>query len=168
VACLGRLDPERVAEVAATRTVPGRLEKVADDPPTYIDAAHNPDGARALAEALPDLVSRGVVAVLAILGDKDAAGMVEALAPAIDRAVCTELPADGPKSLDLDGPDRRRSTPAAELAAACEAAGVPAEAEPDFEAALRRARAPAAGEQSAAVLVTGSHYVLGPARAFFS
>jgi folylpolyglutamate synthase/dihydropteroate synthase len=109
------------------------------------------------------------VAVLAILGDKDAAGMIEALAPAIGCAVCTELPADGPKSLDMERfSAHRRWTPAAVLAEACEAAGVPAEAEPDFDAALRRARELAAGPPPAALVVTGSHYVLAPARALLS
>src|SRR4051794_30397925 len=45
------LDPDRVAEVAATLTIPGRLERLAGGPPTLVDVAHNPDGARALAEA---------------------------------------------------------------------------------------------------------------------
>ncbi len=35
--------------------IPGRLERVADEPPTFLDAAHNPDGAAALAEALPEV-----------------------------------------------------------------------------------------------------------------
>jgi len=52
-----RLDPDRVAGVAATLTVPGRLERLAGDPPTFVDVAHNADGARALAEALPDVVA---------------------------------------------------------------------------------------------------------------
>jgi hypothetical protein len=92
--------------------------------------------------------------------------MIEALAPAIGCAVCTELPADGPKSLDMERVSaHRRWTPAAVLAEACEAAGVPAEAEPDFDAALRRARELAAGPPPAALVVTGSHYVLAPARA---
>ena len=52
-AFLGDLDPELVATVAATVPVPGRLERIAEHPPTYVDAAHNPDGAAALAEALP-------------------------------------------------------------------------------------------------------------------
>ena len=47
-AFLGALDPESVARVAATVAVPGRLELVAESPPTYVDAAHNPDGAAAL------------------------------------------------------------------------------------------------------------------------
>jgi dihydrofolate synthase/folylpolyglutamate synthase len=165
-AFLGALDPDRVAEVASTLTVPGRLEKVLEDPPTFLDAAHNPDGARALAEALGELGLDPAVACLAILADKDAEGIVAALAPALDRAVCAEIPADGTKSGNMaHSQARRRSTPAAELATLCEAAGVGAEAEPDLYAALQRARSLAAGPPQAALVVTGSHYVLGPARA---
>ncbi len=92
-AFLGELDPARVVAVAADVEVPGRLERIAEEPPTYLDAAHNPQAAAALAEALPELVGkRPVVACLAILGDKDARGIVESLAPAVTRAVCTELP----------------------------------------------------------------------------
>src|SRR4051794_2835712 len=40
-AFLGRLEPERAAEVAATVTVPGRLEWLAERPPVLVDAAHN-------------------------------------------------------------------------------------------------------------------------------
>jgi dihydrofolate synthase/folylpolyglutamate synthase len=157
------LDPARVAEVAATITVPGRLERLAGEPPTFIDVAHNPDGARALAEALPEVTGGApVVAVLAILADKDTEGILAALAPALDRAVCTEIPAGADPSA------HRPSAPASELAAACAAAGLVAEVEPDFGAALARARELAAGPPPASVLVTGSHYVLGPARAALS
>jgi dihydrofolate synthase/folylpolyglutamate synthase len=163
----GGLDPARVAEVAATLTVPGRLERLAEEPPTFVDVAHNPDGARALAEALPEVSGGGpVVACLAVLADKDAEGIVAALAPAIDRAICTQLPADGPKTRPYGVKSaHRRSTPAATLARLCEAAGVRAEAEADFETAIARARARAAGPPPGTLLVTGSHYVLGPARA---
>ena len=162
-AFLGELDRDRVAAVATSLTVPGRLERVAERPPTYLDAAHNPDGAAALAEALPGVVGdRRVVACLAVLADKDAAAMVAALAPALDRAVCTELPA---AALAGHGRPGAASRPAAELVAACEAAGLPAEAEPDFDAALARAAALAAGPPEGAVLVTGSHYALAPASA---
>jgi dihydrofolate synthase/folylpolyglutamate synthase len=167
-AFLGELDPARVAAVAAAVSVPGRLERIAADPPIYVDAAHNPDGARALAEALPAVVGeRPVVACLAILADKDARAMVQALAPAITRAICTELPADGPKSLPIgDKSARRRAVPAGELAAICGEAGVEAEAEADFEAALGRATELAAEPPVGAVLVAGSHYGIAPARAY--
>ncbi|HEY5708611.1 MAG TPA: cyanophycin synthetase, partial [Solirubrobacterales bacterium] len=98
-AFLGNLDASLVAGVAATLTVPGRLERVADDPPVLLDVAHNPDGAAALAEGLGEVAAgRPVVACLAVLAEKDAEAMIAALAPAVTHLVCTELPADGPKS----------------------------------------------------------------------
>jgi dihydrofolate synthase/folylpolyglutamate synthase len=162
-AFLGELDPGRVARVAATVAVPGRLERIAERPLTFVDAAHNPDGAAALAEALPGASGdRRVVACLAILADKDSVEMVRALAPALERAVCTELPV---AALEGHGRPGAASRPAAELAAACEAVGLPAQAEPDFELALRQGSALAAGPPSGVLLVAGSHYAIAPARA---
>jgi dihydrofolate synthase/folylpolyglutamate synthase len=161
-AFLGSLDPERAAAVAATVPVPGRLEQVAEHPPVFIDAAHNPAGAAALAESLPAVADgRRIVACLAVLADKDAEAMVAALAPALQRAVCTELPT---AALEGHGRPGARSRSAAELAGICQAAGLEAEAEPEFETALRRAVALAAGEPEGLVLVAGSHYAVGPAR----
>jgi len=161
-AFLGELDPVRVERVAASVAVPGRLERIAERPPVFIDAAHNPEGAAALAEALPAVAGdRRTVAVLAVLADKDAAGMLRALAPALDRAVCTELP---PGALEGHGRPGAASRPAAELLAACEEAGLAAEAEPSFEAALGRATALAAEPPEGAVIVAGSHYAIAPAR----
>jgi dihydrofolate synthase / folylpolyglutamate synthase len=152
-AFLGELDPERVAAVAAAIEIPGRLERIADDPPAYLDAAHNPDGAEALAEALPEIAAgRPVVAVLAILRDKDAGGIVRALAPAVSSIVCAEIP------------NRRRALPAAELVWACARAGIEAEAAPDLGAAIARGRG-LAEAVGGVLIVTGSHYVLAPARA---
>ncbi|HEY5942875.1 MAG TPA: cyanophycin synthetase [Solirubrobacterales bacterium] len=161
-AFLGRLDREAVERVAAEITVPGRLERIAERPPTYLDAAHNPAGAAALARSLPDLVAdRRVVACLAVLADKDAGEMVAALAPVLDRVVCTELPQ---AALEGHGRPGARSRPAAELAEICAGAGLAADAEPGFEAALRRARELAAADPEGVLLVTGSHYAIGPVR----
>lgn len=157
-AFLGELDPRRVEEVAARIVVPGRLERVADDPPVYHDAAHNPDGAAALAEALPEVgAGRPVFACIAVLADKDAEGMLAALAPTLDAVVCTELPAG---SLAAAGRPGARSRTAAELARICESLGLRAEPEPDPLAALHRARELAAAA-SGTVIVAGSHYLLG-------
>ena len=94
-AFLGELDASHVTEVASTLTVPGRLERVAESPPTFLDAAHNPDGAAALAEGLSEVAAdRPVVACLAVLAEKDAKAMIAALAPAVTHLVCTKLPAD--------------------------------------------------------------------------
>ncbi len=143
--------------VASRLLIPGRLERLREDPPILLDVAHNPDGAAALAEALPEaLPGARVIACLAILEDKDAKAMIEALAPVLERVICTELPAD------------RRSTPAPELLAACEAAGLAAEAIAELGAALARARSLALATPAGALLITGSHYLLGPARAVLS
>jgi folylpolyglutamate synthase/dihydropteroate synthase len=94
-----------------------------------------------------------------VLVDKDAAAMVRALAPALDRVVCTELPPA------VAGRPGAVSHPAAELTRMCEAVGLPAEAEPRFEEALRRARQLASEAPGGTLLVTGSNYALAPARA---
>jgi len=164
-AFLGRLDPEAVADVAATLTVPGRLERLPGEPPIVLDVAHNPDGAEALAEGLPELAEgRPVVACLAVLAGKDARAMIAALAPAVSHLVCTKLPADGPKSpLGVDFSARRQSQEADELARIARDVGIETEAIEDFDAALLRGRQ-LAREADGMLLVTGSHYVLAPVR----
>jgi dihydrofolate synthase/folylpolyglutamate synthase len=56
-ALLGELDSAVVAEVAARIAIPGRLEKAWEDPPVFLDAAHNPQAAAALAEALSEIAT---------------------------------------------------------------------------------------------------------------
>jgi dihydrofolate synthase / folylpolyglutamate synthase len=169
-AFLGALDPERVARVAVGTEIPGRLERVGDGPPAFLDAAHNPDGARALAEALPEVAGeRPVVAILAILADKDARAMIEALAPALTHVICTELPTaravDGPGADPYGGKSgRRRGFGAGDLVEICAEAGLSAEVEPGFGRAVERGRT-LARERNGVLLVTGSHYALAPARA---
>jgi dihydrofolate synthase/folylpolyglutamate synthase len=160
---LGDLDADAVAAVAASLTVPGRLERVGDDPPVFIDVAHNPDGAAALAEGLAEIAAgRPIVACIAALSDKDAGAMIRALAPVLSRAVCTELDSAALESRGLPGVSSHGT---AKLAAACEEAGLGAEQVPDFEAAVLRGRELAAALPGGVLLITGSHYVLAPARA---
>ncbi|HKB52307.1 MAG TPA: cyanophycin synthetase [Solirubrobacterales bacterium] len=165
-AFLGELDRERVATVATGLRIPGRLERVAGDPPTLLDAAHNPDGATALAEALPEVGGdRPVVACLAILSDKNASAMIKALAPRLAQAICTELPADGPNTSTMQTFQARRPAfAAADLVRICEETGLAAEAESNFTAAVSRGRELAL-ESGGILLIAGSHYALAPARA---
>jgi dihydrofolate synthase / folylpolyglutamate synthase len=156
-AVLGSLDPARVHAVAMGLELPGRMQMLDGEKPLVLDAAHNPPGAAALAEALPEAVAGApVVACLALLGDKDAAGVIRELAPVIDTVVCCELPAE---QLAHAGRPAARSLDADELAATARAAGLDAEIVRDPSAAVRRTRE-RAGERSAAALVTGSHYLL--------
>ena len=71
----------RCATALRDRLVPGRLQVVSRDPLLLADGAHNPDGMRALVGTLAGLaLPRPVVAVLAVMRDKDAEGMLRALA----------------------------------------------------------------------------------------
>ena len=159
---LGELDSTALVEFIkrlATRefSIRGRAELVPGDPPAIFDAAHNPDGAIALAEALPDLArGRDVVCCLAVLEGKDATGIVDGLAPACSHFVCTEIP---PESIEGSGRPGGRARPALELAALCDRAGVPAEAIGDPIEAWERARQLAKARNGVA-LAAGSHYLL--------
>jgi dihydrofolate synthase / folylpolyglutamate synthase len=134
------------------------MELVEGDPPLILDAAHNPAGALALAEALPPVAgARPLIACLAVLADKDAAGIVGTLAPVLDGLVATEIPAERLASAGRPG---ARALAAGELAEAARAAGLGwVEEQREPAAAIARARARAAGS-GAVVLVTGSHYLL--------
>jgi dihydrofolate synthase / folylpolyglutamate synthase len=80
-AFLGALEPEAVAAAAADIRVPGRLQQIDSEPLTLVDGAHNADGMRALAESLPEITAghHPVIALISILDDKDAAGMLKTL-----------------------------------------------------------------------------------------
>jgi dihydrofolate synthase/folylpolyglutamate synthase len=156
-AAVGRLDDELVAAVGRGLELSGRMQVLRGDPPLILDAAHNPDGARALAEALPEVVADApIVGCLALLADKDAAGMLEALAPRLGLAICTELPAARLAPAARPG---AVSMAASELAGTATAAGLDNETISEPRAAIRRALG-AALERGGVALVFGSHYLL--------
>ena len=138
------------AAAAALRGVriPGRFQRVG---PFVFDVAHNPDGARVLAETLEATgVARPVVALVTVLADKDWRGMLAALAPVVDRFVLTAAPT---------APAARAWRPDDALAYA-ESRGWAAELVRDFDAALARAES-----IGATVVVTGSFHTVGDAMA---
>jgi dihydrofolate synthase / folylpolyglutamate synthase len=84
------LNAETVREGFAMATSPGRLERVRNSPPILLDAAHNPHGMTATVRALAEEFSfRRLVAVVSVLADKDARGMLELLEPLVDAVVVT-------------------------------------------------------------------------------
>ena len=84
------LDVDAVRDAFASVTGPGRLERVRTAPSVFIDAAHNPHGAHALAAALrEDFSFRRLVAVVGVMRDKDARGILAELEPVIDKVVVT-------------------------------------------------------------------------------
>jgi dihydrofolate synthase/folylpolyglutamate synthase len=115
------IDPDAVRAAFSRVTSPGRLEVLRRGPVVLVDAAHNPAGAQALAATLAEeFAATTLVAVLAILADKDAAGILEALEPVVQSVVLTTnssprcMPPDEllPVALDIFGDDRVvRATP---------------------------------------------------------
>ncbi|HVS68773.1 MAG TPA: folylpolyglutamate synthase/dihydrofolate synthase family protein [Mycobacteriales bacterium] len=86
----GTLDIDAVRTAFAAVRSPGRLEVVRRSPTVLIDGAHNPAGAAALADALEDAFGFDrLVAVVAVLDDKDAAGLLEQLEPVVTEVVVT-------------------------------------------------------------------------------
>jgi dihydrofolate synthase/folylpolyglutamate synthase len=142
------LDPEAVRRAARELALPGRLEVVDTSPLVLLDGAHNPSGARALAESLPAVVGgRRVIAVVSILDDKDAAGILASLVPLSAGAVFTRS-------------SRAGALPPPVLESLWrQLGGGGGEVVPDPAAALASARERAGHE--GAVLVTGSIYLLG-------
>jgi dihydrofolate synthase/folylpolyglutamate synthase len=144
------LDPDAVREGFAAVTSPGRLEVVSRQPLVLLDGAHNPAGARALAEALlSEFVVERRILVVACLADKDIRGILQALAPATGRLVVTTNRSP-------------RAAPAERLRKEAEALGLHAEVAPDVATAVGRAVDAAADTE--AVVVTGSLYTVGEAR----
>jgi dihydrofolate synthase/folylpolyglutamate synthase len=85
-----QLDIASVQDGFAAVASPGRLERVRTSPTILVDAAHNPHGAKALADALTAEFSfTRLVGVLAVMADKDARGILEALADSFDEVVVT-------------------------------------------------------------------------------
>ena len=93
------LDADLVRAGFAAAVSPGRLERVRSTPTTFIDATHNPHGARALAAALErDFEFARLVGVLGILDDKDALGIFQALEPVLSEVVITQT--SSPRATD--------------------------------------------------------------------
>jgi dihydrofolate synthase / folylpolyglutamate synthase len=148
-AFLGRpLESGALKSAAAETVVAGRLEVVGERPLTLYDGAHNPSGARALAASLADVMGerRPRVAVIGVLEDKDAAGMLETLLPHLDRLVFTHP--TNPRAL----------SPATLVTLAEKLGGPPAETVPEPRAAVSRALELAGPD--GAVLATGSIYLI--------
>lgn len=152
----GGLDFDAVRAGLAAVDAPGRLEVVRRSPTVLVDAAHNPAGARALADSLRESFGfTRLVGMVGVLVDKDAEGILSALEPVLDQVVVTE-------SMSM------RALPALELG---EIAGdifgehrVDVAARLDDALELSISRAEATGTPAAGVLATGSITVAGEVR----
>src|SRR6201991_900625 len=95
-----QLEIDTVRAGFAAVTSPGRLERLRSAPTVFIDAAHNPAGAGALAQTLDsEFDFRYLVGVLSVMADKDVDGILAALEPAFDSVVVAHN--GSPRALDV-------------------------------------------------------------------
>lgn len=154
-----RFTPEAMAAGLREAVWPGRLQQLkpgplAGDGQVWVDAAHNPGGVVALAEAIA--ASRGedrVAIVLAIQAAKDVETVIAELANSAERFFVCPLPDSGGQE---GGPG---ADPQA-LANAIEARGCRADIAPDLASAVMAAR-----KAADRVYVCGSVYLCGAALA---
>jgi dihydrofolate synthase / folylpolyglutamate synthase len=96
-----QLELDLVREGFANVDSPGRLERVRSAPTILLDGAHNPHGMAATVNALEEEFSfRHLVAVVAVLGDKDVSGLLDLMEPIVARIVVTQN--SSPRSMPVD------------------------------------------------------------------
>jgi dihydrofolate synthase / folylpolyglutamate synthase len=134
-----RFTEETLARGVASAVWPARMQRLTAGPlaelarargaDLWLDGAHNPHAAKALAEALAALSARDgrpTTLILGLLANKDAAGVLQALKPIISRLIITGFEADA------------AAEPAA-LATLAHALGLLAESAPDVTSAVQLA-----------------------------
>ena len=153
-AFLGWAPGQEVVEVAlGAVSIPGRLEVLGSQPLVVVDGAHNPSGAEALASALSEgcSVEGARVAVLGMLEGRDPTAILRPLVDSgVDHVVCVE-------------PVTPRAMSAASVAAAGAALGVTTELAGTIAEGVQIGLDLVA--DGGMLLVTGSLYVVGEARA---
>jgi dihydrofolate synthase/folylpolyglutamate synthase len=154
---LKALNPNVVREGFAQVHFPGRLELVRRTPAVVLDAAHNPHGARAAAAAITEAFAfTPLIGVIAVMGDKDARGILEVFEEIMNQVVITQvastsrgMPADvlGELAREIFGASRVTVVPRLDDA---------------IDQAVALAEEDVVG--SAGVVITGSVVAIGEAR----
>ena len=153
-----RLDVELVRDGFAQATSPGRLEVVRRNPTVIIDAAHNPHGAVALKEALSEeFAFDRVIAIVAMLGDKDVTNFLMEIHQVVDEIIVTEnsspraMPTEQLFKIATEIFEEEQVTSAGSIMRA-------------IEMAMDKASHPNQSSQSIGILVTGSVITAGQVR----
>ncbi len=154
-----QLDSELVRSAFSKVKSPGRCEVIHRDPTVIIDAAHNPHGAKAIATTInSEFDFETVIGVVAVLGDKDAAGILAELSQVVDYLVVSQS-------------SSARALPANDLAVIAKQFFAPEQIEviPELRGAITYATEKAnlsnqVNDGVSAVLITGSVVTAGEAR----
>jgi len=151
------LDIDAVRAGFANVTSPGRCEIIHRDPTIILDAAHNPHGAKAIAETIQsEFTFDDVTGIVALMADKDALGILQALEPVMNQVIVTTNSAARSMSVrDLEGL-------ATQVFGADRVFAQPTLADA-IDKAIKDSVRPLS-EESLAILITGSVVTVGEAR----
>lgn len=141
------VSPQEIAVGFAAARFPARLELLRQSPPVLLDGAHNPNGGRALCDAVKSLGLHDLTAVVGMLRDKDCLPVLQMMAPYCARMIVTTVP-------------NPRSYPAEEFAGLARSVCPRVTVCPDCQKAARLALA----EGENGVLVFGSLYLASAVR----
>ena len=151
------LDIDAVRAGFANVTSPGRCEVIHRDPTIILDAAHNPHGAKAIAETMQtEFTFDDVTGIVALMADKDALGILQALEPVMNQIIVTTNSSE--RSMNVVDLTRL----ATQVFGADRVF-----AEDTLQAAIDRATKDAIrplSDESLAILITGSVVTVGEAR----
>jgi len=154
---LKALNPDVIREGFAQVHFPGRLELVRRSPAVVLDAAHNPHGARATAAAITEAFAFApLIGVIAVMGDKDARGILEVFEEIMNQVVITQV-----ASTSRGTPAEALGDLAKEVFGSSRVSVVP-RLDDAIEQAVALAEADVVG--SPGVLITGSVVAIGEAR----
>lgn len=154
-----RITEEALAQGVASAVWPARMQRLTAGPlaelarargaDLWLDGAHNPHAANALAEALAALLARDgrpTTLILGMLANKDVAGVIQALKPTISRLIITSFEAEA-------------AAKPATLVALAQELGLAAESAPDVTSATQLALG--AEGPPPRVAIAGSLYLAG-------
>ncbi|MBB6692370.1 bifunctional folylpolyglutamate synthase/dihydrofolate synthase [Cohnella xylanilytica] len=154
------LEDDALAEGLKETAWPGRLEMVSREPRILLDGAHNPEGMKALAEALRDVYSYDTLnMMIAMMPNKNHDESLKHILPMVNSLIVTE-------------PDFHKKMNADELAGIAKRLqselGGPRDivVEPDWRSALERLRGMAGDGERTLSVVTGTLYLIADARSW--
>lgn len=111
-----RITPQACREGLRRAQWPGRFEVIHTHPDVILDGAHNPAAAQALAESIRcHYPNRRCIGIAHIFRDKDAAGIIAAVAPVLQMLVATSTRRERSLSADELAAIAREHFPSAHL-----------------------------------------------------
>lgn len=150
------VDDAAIAQGVARVEWPARMQRLGRGPlveqlpegwELWVDAGHNPDAGRALAEAMAGWRDRPLHMITGMLNSKDTVGYLEPFAAVATDARCVAIPGEN------------ASMTAVDLAAAANEAGLSVTVAVSVDAAMDEILANASSPGR--VLICGSHYLVG-------